>query len=276
MYNRKYILGCIFLIILFSILPIVSSVSPFLTGNTQGGCEIVPIIRDVIKINQGFDFNFHVFNQTNGFPLSNSSISCYFHLYNQTGDHTTTIQLRNDPFLEHLVTNEFVARLTGGNFSSLGHYAYQVQCNGTAVLGGCGEKGLFIVTNSGYDATTSRAIFDIGLLLILVIFLIGCVVLFMENNHLLAKVGFLGLGYLLLIAITFISWQMSSDFLLSAPFLIEMFRILFFVLIIGAFPLLIGAFAWYIIMMFQIKEIQRLMDKGFSMDDANRRVRHGK
>jgi hypothetical protein len=41
---------------------------------------------------------------------------------------------------------------------------------------------------------------------------------------------------------------------------------------IVAFPLLIGAFAWYVIMLFQIKEIQTLMDKGFSEDEARRRT----
>jgi hypothetical protein len=50
-----------------------------------------------------------------------------------------------------------------------------------------------------------------------------------------------------------------------------MLNTLFIILIIGAFPLLIGMFAWYVIMLFQIKEIHRLMDKGLSYDEAKRR-----
>jgi hypothetical protein len=64
---------------------------------------------------------------------------------------------------------------------------------------------------------------------------------------------------------------MASDFITSSPFLIEMLRILFFVLVIGAFPLLIGAFAWYLIMLFKIREIERLMSKGLDYNEAEQR-----
>jgi hypothetical protein len=270
MFNKKInLLVC--MIFLFAILPLVSSVSPFISTNAQGGCTIVPIIRDTIKQSTDFDFNFHVINQSNGYPISNASISCYFHLYNQTGDHVLFQELRNDPISEHLVINEFVARVGGGNFSSVGNYAYQVQCNGTMVIGGCADKGLFVVTPNGIEATTGRAFVDIGLLFVLLVFLTGAVLIFMSSENLLARVGMFGFGYLLLIAVTFISWNMATDFLLSAPFIADMFRILFFVLIIGAFPLLLGAFAWYVIMLFRIKEIERLMGKGMSYDEAERR-----
>jgi hypothetical protein len=158
------------------------------------------------------------------------------------------------------------------------NFTGQYIVNGHGDLGGNDEvwNYKFNITPNGEDTSLGKAIFYIGLLLILVIFLIGTVTLFMENENLLAKVGMLGLGYLLLIAITFIGWSMARDFITSAPFLVEMLRILFFVLIIGLFPLLIGAFAWYIIMITKIKEIQRLMDKGFSEEDAQRRVKNGK
>lgn len=270
MHNKTTIL-LFAMIFLFAILPLVSSAPPFVSTNTQGGCQIVPLIRDTLKQNADFDFNFHVINQSNGYPLSNSSISCVFHLYNQTGDHVFFENLKNDPISEHFVINEFVARINGTNFSKVGNYAYQVQCNGTATVGGCAEKGLFIVTPSGIEATTGRALIDMGLLFVLLLFLTGAVFIFTSSENLLAKVGMFGFGYLLLIAITFISWNMATDFLLSAPFIADMFRILFFVLIIGAFPLLLGAFAWYVIMLFRIKEIERLMGKGMSYDEAERR-----
>jgi hypothetical protein len=50
-----------------------------------------------------------------------------------------------------------------------------------------------------------------------------------------------------------------------------MFRILFWILIVGLFPLVIGGFAYYLIMLFRIKEIERLMGKGMSEEDAQRR-----
>ena len=50
-----------------------------------------------------------------------------------------------------------------------------------------------------------------------------------------------------------------------------MLRILFIVLMIGAFPLFIGAFAWYIMMMIKIKEINRMMEKGIPYEEAEKR-----
>jgi len=155
-------------------------------------------------------------------------------------------------------------------FTETGLYKVQMFCvDGTSSFS---DEGFYDVTPNGQQATIGTSIFYVGLLLILVIFLIGTVVIFMETSNLLAKVGMFGLGYLLLIAITFISWNMAGDFLTSSPFLISMLRILFFVLIIGLFPLVLGGFVWYFLMLFKIKEIDRLMTKGFSFEDAERRT----
>jgi hypothetical protein len=160
-------------------------------------------------------------------------------------------------------------RIDKGNFSKVGHYPYGIRCNSSS-LGGS-YVSYFEVTPNGLELTSGRAFVDIGLLIVLLVFLIGCVVIFMETSNLFAKVGSLSVGYLILIAITFVSWNMASDFLLSAPFIAEMFRIIFFVLIVGAFPLIIGAFAWMLLMISKVKEIERLMEKGFSLEDAERR-----
>jgi len=146
------------------------------------------------------------------------------------------------------------------------------------VYGVCDEGGIkvnwvydFAITDSGSIANTTSAIIYLGLLFILIIFLIVSVVIFIKFDNLLARVGMIGLIYLLLIAITFIGWTTANEFLRNAPFIVSILRILFLALMIGALPLLIGAFAWYVLMLFKIKEIQRLMDKGFSFEDANRR-----
>lgn len=149
------------------------------------------------------------------------------------------------------------------------------QCMGITCTDGVGyESGSVCreITPNGQFSEIGTSIFYIGLLFILIVFLIVCIVIFMKYDNLLARVGMIGLGYLLLIAITFIGWNMASDFLTSAPFLVEMLRILFFVLIVGFFPLVIGGFAWYVLMLFKIKEIERLMGKGFSEDEARRRT----
>ena len=96
-------------------------------------------------------------------------------------------------------------------FNETGMYRVQMFCYDGAYS--YSNEGYYDVTPNGQDATVGSSILYIGLLVLLIIFLIGCVILFMEYDNLLARVGFLGLGYLLLIAISFVAWNMAKDFL---------------------------------------------------------------
>lgn len=174
-----------------------------------------------------------------------------------------------------------IAMLTTNSINYYYSYCDLANQTGSYIVTTCGDvDGVyptcvdydFPVTTNGEENTMSGAILYIGLIAVLTIFLIVSIHLFMKLNHLLAKVGFFGLSYLIFMALVFIAWNLSSDFLTSAPFLTSFFRILFFVLIIGVFPLIISSFAWYFIMLFKIKEIERLMTKGFSLEDAEKRT----
>lgn len=151
--------------------------------------------------------------------------------------------------------------------------------SGTYIVNGVGDlDGIttvwvydFFITDSGTTANTQTAVVYIGLLFILLVFLILSIYSFVKFDNLLNRVGMIGLSYLILIAITFVGWNTASEFLRNSPFIVEMLRILFIILMVGAFPLLLGAFAWYFIMLFKIKEIERLMDKGFSFEEAHKR-----
>jgi hypothetical protein len=166
-----------------------------------------------------------------------------------------------------MIINFGYAHYTLSNFlvDKSGEYSYFSECG----------HGSFSVTPNGEEATTGKAVFYIGLLFVLLFFLGISIYFFSDTDNLLGKVASIGLGYLLLIAINFIAWNMASDFLTSSPFLIEMMRIVFFVLIVGLFPLLVGGFIWYFLMLWRIKEIQRLMDKGIGYDEANKRAGSG-
>lgn len=129
----------------------------------------------------------------------------------------------------------------------------------------------FEVNRTGQPISPEMVYIYIALLFLLITFLTLSILGFANFDNLLARVGLFGFAYLLLIAITFIGWNMANDFIITNSFIIDFMRILFFVLVIGAFPLLIGAFAYYIIMLFKIKEIERLMTKGISRDEAEKR-----
>lgn len=260
--NKNYIFLSIFLIILLSIMPVITAVPPVQTTVSDIGLQLAYPQYQFVPANHNLTLYIHVYNSSQ--YLTGTNADCYLDLYSPSGIEIMHSKMTAGGSDYYVFVNQY-------NFTSYGSHSFIIQCNTTTQTGFA--NGIFEVSHSGLELTIGRAVIDIGLLFLFLVFLIGCVVLFMESDHLLAKVGFLGLGYLLLIAITFISWNMANDFITSTIFIAEMFRILFFVLIIGLFPLLIGAFAYYLIMLSKIKEIERLMTKGFSLEDAERRVK---
>jgi len=204
----------------------------------------------------------------------------------KNGDCVNLIQICSDCTYVNITSviypNSTVA-LSDTVMSQSGTYFYHSFCdtdlNGIYIVTGIGDQtGVvevwnydFTITPNGEDASIGKAVFYIGLLTVLLFFLVLIVLSFANFDNLLNRVGMIGLGYLLLISITFIGWNMAGDFLTSSPFLVEMLRILFWILIVGLFPLVIGGFAWYLIMLFKIKEIERLMDRGIDRDEAERR-----
>lgn len=173
-----------FIVLLLMINFVSSAPVKFMTSNTQG-CEITPVIRETLKTGQNFDFNFHVFNISNGYPLTNASLICVFHLYNQTGDHLFSSTLKNDPSSEHNVSNEWAERLSGVYINTTGNYAYIVQCNGTIGIGGCADKGSFYVSSTSQSPPTDNIIIFFSIIFILSIVLVGFFTLY-TFGHLLA------------------------------------------------------------------------------------------
>jgi flagellar basal body-associated protein FliL len=267
--SKKMIGLMIMLMILLVFLPLVSSAPPFIDPeiSSVSTLQVESPNLPISKVGEDKRFHAHVINATNS--KTNLTTSCALHVYNQSGwDIITPTQ-----WMEFETYNgiDFAMTINGSNFNSAGIYAYVIQCNSTNEVGF--YRGQFAVTPNGEIASEGDAIFYVGLLGVFLFFFAISIYIFMEGNNLLSKVGSLGFGYLLLIAITFIGWNMSNDFLTSSPFIIEMLRLLFIILMIGAFPLLVGAFAYYIYMITKIKEIERLMSRGFDEHEARRRVR---
>jgi hypothetical protein len=259
----------IFIFALF-FLSFVSSAPTKFSGTSTIGIEVEHPYIDPYKINDTIKFHFHIFNASNGLQIRATSLmSCSFHLYNSTGSHIfkNNYNVGSDDILD------YEQIILGGNFTKAGQYAYVFQCNNSAEGGY--YSNTFSVTPNREEATTGKAVFYIGLLFVLLFFFGISIYFFSDTDNLLTRVGSLGFAYLLLIAITFIAWNMASDFLTSSPFLIQMMRIVFFILLAGAFPLLVGMFAYYLIMLFRIKEIQRLMDRGIGYDEASKRAGSG-
>lgn len=129
----------------------------------------------------------------------------------------------------------------------------------------------FSITPTGENPTIATAIFYIGLLVVLVIFFILILAYEIDADSIIGKTFSIGFGYLLIMAIFFIAWQMAAAFIYSSPFLLSFLRTGFIVLIAGFFPLILILFAYGIYMMLQIKEIKSMQERGISIDEINER-----
>lgn len=257
--------GVVSFMILF-LLPFVLSAPPVTTINTidRGFIIKYPGTESYAK-NQTITFNFHVINITDGLPIT-SGITCYFHLYNQSGNHIYT--LHNIATLDY--SFDYQAKVLGSNFTKTGHYSYAFQCNSTS-LGGFIENAIE-VTQYGEIPTTSKAIIFFCLVAIILFFLTITLLLFLEIDNTVVRFTCMCLGYLLLVALNYIGWVISDNFIYANTFIKGFFWIVFEVLMFLALPLLLGFFAWYFLSLMKIKEIQDLIDKGIPEKEARWRV----
>lgn len=154
--------------------------------------------------------------------------------------------------------------------SSSGTYTVNMVCTDNGKSGA--ETLYFQINPSGEEIDGSITAFYLGLLaLIFVLFGIS-IYFFTTTSNLLIRVGSFGMAYILLTAVSFIGYNMAQNYLADSTAIVGVLRTIFFVLMIGALPMLLGAFSYYVIMLFKIKEIERLMEKGIPYDESVRRA----
>jgi hypothetical protein len=133
------------------------------------------------------------------------------------------------------------------------------------------DRNSFSITPSGESPTIAGAVLYVGLLIVLLVFFILILFYGLNTDNVVGQTFSIGFRYLFLIALFFVAWQVALNFIYSSPFLIDFFRISFFVLMIGFFPLLIILFAYGSYMMLQLKEIKDMQERGISIDEINER-----
>ena len=83
--------------------------------------------QGILKERENFTFFFHVFNISNGLPLSNVETSCEFNLHNSSSELIfidTSLPFDSSTFA-------FTTTIMGGNFTNIGDYTYVTHCNST-------------------------------------------------------------------------------------------------------------------------------------------------
>jgi hypothetical protein len=160
--------------------------------------------------------------------------------------------------------------LTAFDTSTLGEYEFSVSCT----QGGRSNSKLltFWITPNGEIPTTAKGLLYLGLLLIFVIFFGICLYGGKESQGVVGRSAFYLGAYLFLIGIVFLAWNLSLDYLTSAPFMASFFRIFWLVLMYSLFPVIIVLTFYTMWMMKKIDVIQNMINKGIPEDEAYKRT----
>lgn len=162
-YNKFLLL---FLLSILLINPLVYS-AQVQTSSVLSGMQIDYPKYDVIKLGNEHRFHAHVINETS--VKTNRTTSCILHLYNQTG---YDINLGSTA-MEFEAYNgvDFTLTIAGGNFSSVGHYSYVIQCNSSNQIA-FASSGIDVTANGEAIPTDFVLIFFIVVFIALLCWLI--------------------------------------------------------------------------------------------------------
>lgn len=164
----------------------------------------------------------------------------------------------------------FDLNLTDVDTSTNGEYQLSVSCT----QGGKSSSKvlIFFVTPNGEIPTTAKGILYGALLFIFVLLFIIALYKGMEADSIVLKSALLLTAYLMLMGVTFMGWNLSADYLTSAPFLTSFFRVLWLILMYGLFPIIIILTFYTLWMLRQMDIIQNMIDKGMPVDEAYERT----
>lgn len=191
---------------------------------------------------------------------------------------TTIINPNNEIlFNNYLMTRNgavFEVNLSANQTETNGEYQFNVVCsdNGQSI-----SRFLkFYITPNGEPPTTAKSFIYIGLLLLLFVLFILMIMGIFQVEYLPIKTAFFLFGYIILLGISFIAWNLSLDYLTSSPFTISIFRITFYVLLIALFPTILLSTIYTLYMMLKIDAIQKMLERGIPEDEAyERQVKGG-
>lgn len=242
----------------------VSAVKPLSSAPINTGFYIEPTTKDYLKTGQNHEFDVHVFNISNGHPIT-SGITCYMHLYNEDGSHKYE---GIDSTASHIFDYSF--NLSGSNFTNRGSYQAKFQCNNTASsLGGSGQLS-FVVNDYGEELTPARASsFNYSIMFLMALFILAIVGLFIVDNY-IGKFALYWVCHLLFMIGTFSVWQFNQGYAVAYVGLAGIWKILFYVSTITVFPMIILSIAWIVYIHTFNEHFQKLIDNGGNSEDAFR------
>lgn len=225
---------------------------------------------DLVRQYQNFTFQFTVYNQTTGYPLNNSDVSCRFTLYNSSG----TILSSNTP---SYLSSRWNINPDVKNFSSLGDRSYLFACNSTTVGGY--SSAAFKVSATGLEYTVAQSITYVLLFFVVLLFFLFCSYAFIRlpkkntrsEKKEVIKVQWrkylawfcLIWAYVSLLALTYFSWNISYAFL-NFDSLSNFFEATFNIMLGMLRPIIIVSVIMGVVYWLKDRKIHDQLKKGLS------------
>jgi hypothetical protein len=151
-----------------------------------------------------------------------------------------------------------------------GEYRFHILCSD---LGNSMSKNLvFEVTPNGEVPTTAKGLLYGGLLTVFVLLMVLALYGGFKTEHVALKTGLFMVAYLFFVGIMFVAWNLSVDYVTSAPFFASMFHLFWLITMIGALPLFLFLLIYTLWMMRQMDIIQNMIDRGMPIDEAYERT----
>jgi len=179
-------------------------------------------------------------------------------------------QVLSDQQMTYTSTGFFNYTIPSTSLITNGDYPTTMRCDNGVSYGFTTFN--ILVTPNGIKSTTPNVLFYLGGLVVLVLFFVlGLIGLFKFEDY-RGRFAFYWVCHLLFVAIVFICWDMSIEFLTSTTFVTGMFKIIFWVSTIAIFPMLILSFAWIFYIHLMNDTIKGFMNRGMTEDEAFERT----
>lgn len=120
----------------------------------------------------------------------------------------------------------------------------------------------------GKELTFGKAILNFGFIFVLVIFLVISIIGIFKIENYVGRFVLYWISHILVIAISFMIWSGADKFLSASPFVVGFFRIIFYFVMIGAFPMMILSLAWIFHIHLVNDDIKKMMERGIDEDEA--------
>lgn len=254
--NNKYIIGL--LVMLLVILPLISAQPPF-ESTTGAGMQFAYSPYYYVKENTVFNLHVHVVNDTA--IQTNATTSCIVHLYNSTGSHIVEGNMGWDSN-----NIEFKYTIAASNFTN-GVHAYIIYCNNTNKENHL-VSGDFMVSPSGTEFTTAKAVGYIGLIFVFVAFLVLLLYKLKEEENYGYITAFISLAYFDLILIVYTAHSLTHCFVIDIVGLDKFLELTQTILLVGLFPLIVFIVFYLFEKLLEEKEVKKLTGMGYSDSEA--------